>query len=97
LSAPPAAVAKSTSSKVTITAKVDVGFGNSLSVRGDGSGLTWNKGTLLDNISSDTWKIVLSGVEKPLTFKFLKNDELWSVGDDYVAAPGDTVTATPVF
>lgn len=97
LSALPAAVAKPSPSKVTITAKVDVGFGNSLYVRGDGAGLTWNKGTLLGNVSSDAWKIVLSGVEKPISFKFLMNDELWSTGEDYVAAPGDTVTATPVF
>jgi hypothetical protein len=59
--------------------------------------LTWSKGTLLDCVSSDTWRIVLSGVEKPVTFKFLLNDQLWSSGGDYVASPGDTVTVTPAF
>ncbi len=95
--APPSVVARPTSSRVTITAKVDVGFGNSLYVRGDGAGLSWNKGILLENVSSDTWSIVLSKVEKPIAFKFVMNDEVWCSGDDYLAAPGDTVTATPVF
>jgi hypothetical protein len=35
---------------------------------------------LLDCVSSDTWSIVLPGVEKPLAFKFLLNDEAWSAG-----------------
>ncbi|MGA2692835.1 MAG: hypothetical protein ABSF76_10760 [Opitutaceae bacterium] len=95
--AAPALVAKPTASRVTITAKIDIGFGNSLYVRGDSAGLTWSKGTLLDCVSSDTWRIVLSGVEKPVTFKFLLNDQLWSSGGDYVASPGDTVTVTPAF
>src|SRR5208283_3751628 len=66
----PAVVAKPKGIRVTITAKVDVGFGNSLFIRGDGAGLSWSKGTLLDCVSSDTWSIVLPSVDKPLAFKF---------------------------
>jgi hypothetical protein len=40
---------------------------------------------------------VLSGVEKPFAFKLLLNDQVWSTGADYRAAPGDTVTVTPSF
>ena len=93
----PAVVAKPTSPKITITAKVDVGFGNSLYVRGDGAGLNWNKGTLMDCVSSDTWKIVLTGAGKPLSFKFVMNDEIWSGGEDYVVSPGANATLTPAF
>jgi hypothetical protein len=92
-----AALTKPKGSRVTITAKVDVGFGNALFIRGEGAGLSWNKGTPLDCASSDTWSIVLPSVEKPLAFKLLRNDEAWSAGDDYHAAPGDTVTVTPAF
>lgn len=93
----PAVVARPKGLKVSITVKVDVGFGNALYIRGDGAGLSWNKGTLLDCVSNDTWSIVLPSVEKPLTFKLLLNDEAWSTGEDYNAAPGDAVTVTPSF
>jgi len=93
----PAAVAKPKGIRVEITAKVDVGFGNALYIRGDGAGLTWNQGTLLSCAANDTWRIVLPSVDKPLAFKLVLNDEVWSTGDDYNAAPGDTVTVTPAF
>ncbi len=93
----PAVVARPKGLKVSITVKVDVGFGNALYIRGDGAGLSWNKGTLLDCVSNDTWSIVLPSVEKPLMFKLLLNDEAWSTGEDYNAAPGDAVTVTPSF
>jgi hypothetical protein len=93
----PAAVAKPKGIRVAITAKVDVGFGNALFIRGDGAGLSWNKGTLLDCVSNDTWSIVLPSVDKPLAFKLVLNDEVWSTGEDFSAAPGDTVTVTPSF
>ena len=92
-----AIVAKPTGSRATIVAKVDVGFGNTLYIRGEGPGLSWEKGVLLENVSSDTWKTVLTGIEKPLAFKLLLNDQSWSSGADYVASPGDTVTVTPSF
>jgi hypothetical protein len=94
---PPAVVAKPKGGRVTIVAKVDVGFGNSLYVRGDEPYLHWAKGTALGNIAGDRWEIVLSGVEKPFEFKFLVNDTSWSTGENYCVAPGDTVSLTPSF
>jgi hypothetical protein len=96
-STPPPAVAKPKGGRVTIIAKVDVGFGNSLYVRGDEPYLHWAKGTVLGNIAGDRWEIVLSAVEKPFEFKFLVNDSTWSGGENYCVAPGDTVTLTPSF
>jgi len=95
--AAPAVVTKPKVSRVTIVAKIDVGFGNTLYVRGDGAGLAWDKGTLLTCESSDTWSIVLDRVSKPIAFKFVLNDIEWSAGEDYMAMPGDTVTVGPVF
>jgi hypothetical protein len=37
-------VAKPKAPAVTITAKIDVGFGNALFIRGSGAGLSWSKG-----------------------------------------------------
>jgi hypothetical protein len=80
-----------------LVAKVDIGYGNTLFVRGGGAGLSWEKGTALDCTAGDTWTLILPVVEKPFTFKLVLNDTLWSIGEDYSAAPGDTVTVTPAF
>jgi hypothetical protein len=95
--AAPAAMAAPKASSVTITAKIDVGFGNTLFLRGSGPGLTWTKGTPLVCIAADAWSLVLPGASGPFAFKFLLNDTDWSTGKDYLAGPGDTVTVTPVF
>jgi hypothetical protein len=81
----------------TVTAKIDVGFGNVVFLRGEGPGLSWNAGLPLDNIGSDEWSISLSGVKQPVVFKFLLNDATWSVGEDYVIEPGTKVTFKPEF
>jgi hypothetical protein len=90
-------VAKPKGYRVTLVAKVDIGFGNALFVRGSGAGLSWEKGAALQNSGSDSWALTLSGVENSFTFKFLLNDTVWSTGEDYSAAPGETVTVTPAF
>lgn len=81
----------------TIVAQIDVGFGNTLYVRGEGPGLSWEKGTALDCVADDKWSIVLAETSKPIVFKFLINDQTWCTGDDYVAQPGTTLTVTPAF
>jgi hypothetical protein len=80
----------------TISAQIDIGFGNQLFVRGEGGGLSWDKGIAMDNVSADRWQLVLSG-SSPVIFKFLLNDLSWSLGDDYTAAPGSTVAFAPLF
>jgi hypothetical protein len=95
--AAPPVVAKPKGSRVTISAKHDVGFGNALFIRGGGAGLSWDKGTPLENVSADVWTIVIPGVERPFGFKFAINDETWNSGPDYVASPGDSLTLTPSF
>lgn len=81
----------------TITARIDVGFGNALYLRGEGPGLSWDVGVALDCVASDRWTIALPHGEKPIIFKLLINDLTWSQGSDYVVAPGSNVTVTPSF
>ena len=83
--------------KTTITAKYDVGFGNALFVRGEGPGLSWEKGLAMENVGSDLWRIVLAESARAYTFKFLINDSTWSAGPDFTAACGTNVTLTPEF
>jgi hypothetical protein len=89
LAPPPAAT--------VITAQIDVGFGNTLFIRGDGPGLTWEKGVPLGCTAVDCWTISLLVTNRPVVFKFLLNDEKWSKGDDYVVKPGSSNMLTPEF
>ncbi len=95
--AAPAVVAKPRGSRVTITAVIDVGFGNSVYVRGDSPALSWEKGLALGSIAGDRWEVVLTGIDRPFEFKFLRNNADWSTGENYSASPGDSLTLTPVF
>lgn len=81
---------------ITVRARIDVGFGNSLFLRGEGTGLSWNRGLPLTCVDGSTWK--WSGeASDPVKFKLLLNDHIWSAGEDIVAAPGQTVELSPGF
>jgi hypothetical protein len=92
-----AAGAASAAAPTVIIAKIDVGFGNTLYLRGDGPGLSWNKGVVLTCADDAAWTISLANAVRPVVFKFLLNDETWSRGEDYTAAPGSTAELTPTF
>jgi len=81
----------------TVSASFDVGFGNTLFIRGEGPGLSWDKGVPLENLTADKWSIAFRAPAGPITFKFLINDEVWSGGEDYVVAPGSSSEFTPIF
>ena len=81
----------------TISAQIDIGFGNALYIRGEGAGLSWDKGLLMTCVAGDLWQIVLGESARPIVFKFLVNDLSWSVGEDYSVTPGSTLTLEPTF
>lgn len=83
--------------ETSLIARVDVGFGNSLYVRGEGAGLSWEKGTLLENITPYEWALKTTKAKGPVTFKFLINDELWAEGENITVAAGETSISTPAF
>ncbi|HMP82992.1 MAG TPA: hypothetical protein PKA41_09865 [Verrucomicrobiota bacterium] len=80
----------------TIEAKIDVGFGNRLFVRGQGAGLSWEQGTPLTCVDAKTWRWSGS-VQEKLTFKLLLNDAIWAKGEDVVVSPGKRAEITPSF
>ncbi len=81
----------------TITARIDIGFGNALYLRGEGADLSWDRGTLMNCIADNCWSLELPASTRPVIFKFLVNDLSWSAGQDYVVASGDTLAITPTF
>ncbi len=83
-------------STVTIEAKIDVGFGNALFLRGEGLGLSWERGLPLMCVDGTTWKWTAE-TEEAMKFKLLINDAVWSKGEDLVAAPGQRLQIAPSF
>ncbi|HWA87014.1 MAG TPA: hypothetical protein VG710_12370 [Opitutus sp.] len=96
-SAAPAVKVAPTAVVTRITANFDVGFGNALYLRGDGPGLSWDKGVRMNCVADDKWTVTLGESVRPFIFKFLVNDEVWSTGEDCTVDPGVSVTLTPVF
>ncbi|HXT13730.1 MAG TPA: hypothetical protein VN873_19425 [Candidatus Angelobacter sp.] len=88
--------ARSSAKPVTIEAKIDVGFGNALYLRGEGTGLSWSQGIPLTCVDGKTWKWTGESKEQ-LKFKLLLNDQVWSQGEDLVATPGQKVEISPAF
>lgn len=95
-SAAPPKAAVITTAPITIEAKIDVGFGNNLFVRGQGEGLSWDHGIPLECVDPQTWRLVVPAKDK-LQFKLLLNDAVWCKGEDFVAVPGKKVEVTPAF
>jgi hypothetical protein len=81
----------------TITAQIDIGFGNLLYIRGEGPGLSWDQGLPMMCVADNQWQVVLAESARPIVFKFLVNDLSWSAGEDYTAEPGSKVTLVPTF
>ena len=80
-----------------ITAQIDIGFGNVLYIRGDGPGLSWDRGVVMNCVADNQWRIALPESARAIVFKFLVNDLSWSAGEDYTTAPGAAVVLTPTF
>ncbi len=81
----------------TITARVNVGFGNALYLRGDGAGLSWNRSVQMTCMSGNEWLITIPESARPVLFKFLINDTTWSMGPDYSVIPGTSTVLSPTF
>jgi nucleoid-associated protein YgaU len=80
-----------------ISAQIDIGFGNHLALRGEGPGLSWDRGLVMDNVGQNLWTASVKGATQPVVFKVLVNDLTWNTGNDYVVEPGQSVTVHPSF
>ena len=80
-----------------ISAQIDIGFGNHLTLRGEGPGLSWDRGVVMDNVGHSLWTASIKGATAPVTFKVLVNDLSWNTGADYVVDPGQSITVYPSF
>ncbi len=80
-----------------ISAKIDIGFGQHLYLRGEGPGLSWQHGLAMDCVGANLWTITIKNAADPVVFKLLVNDVTWSHGHDFITAPGQSITVVPTF
>lgn len=93
----PTETEKNGTSTTTIEAKIDVGFGNALFIRGEGAGLSWDKGVPLDCRDNSTWLWSGKNGHGHVQFKLLLNDEVWADGANLAVNPGEKVQVVPRF
>ena len=80
-----------------VEAKIDVGLGNLLFIRGQGDGLSWDKGLPLNCIEPSTWVWSTNQPKQRVVFKLLLNDQVWAKGEDVVVEVGRKIEVVPLF
>lgn len=83
--------------KTKITVKFDCGFPNQLTIRGQGAGLSWEKGLPLKNVKKDEWVFETEATFTKGEFKVLINDKTYESGANRTLLPGTTTQYTPNF
>ena len=74
-----------------------MGFGNALFIRGEGGGLSWERGAPLQCVGPSMWTWTSDKPIQSLTFKLLINDEVWSQGENWNVRGGERIDVRPVF
>jgi hypothetical protein len=77
----------------------DVGFGNSIYIRGSTAPLSWGSGQQASWTAGNVWTWETTGIGAGSAFEFkpLKNDTTWSQGNNYGSRGGLTVEIYPSF
>jgi hypothetical protein len=75
-----------------------IGIGNKLFVRGEGPGLTWDRGVPLQFVSIGKWRWESADATAPVTLKLYKNDEHeCAVVGPVILTPGQQQQVTASF
>ncbi|MGC3999377.1 MAG: alpha-amylase family glycosyl hydrolase [Anaeromyxobacter sp.] len=87
------------SATTTIRVHYDVGFGNSVAIRGSVSPLTWTKGAAAQWTTGNIWVYTTTDIAAGTRFEYkpLRNDVTWSTGSNYVGTGGATMDIYPSF
>lgn len=80
-----------------VEANFDVGPGDALFIRGQGDGLSWDKGQQLSPGFGGRWIWKTSNAKGKVLFKLLLNDKVWAKGKDVGVDAGKMIEVVPVF
>jgi hypothetical protein len=82
---------------ISVHARIDIGYGNRIFIRGQGDGLNWEKGTPMECVSPSDWVWSVETTNRAIVFKLLLNDQVWAQGEDTTATAGESLEVTPRF
>lgn len=74
-----------------------IGIGNKLYIRGDGPGLSWDKGVPMQFVSIGKWGWATDDATAPIACKLYKNDETPALSGEVFLEPGKHVEVTALF
>ncbi len=74
-----------------------IGIGNKLYIRGDGPGLSWDKGVPMKFVSIGKWGWSTDEATAPVACKLYKNDETAALSGEVFVEPGQHVEVTALF
>ncbi|MDI1337320.1 MAG: hypothetical protein PSU94_14140 [Lacunisphaera sp.] len=96
-SAAPAEAAVSSDGATRLLATAYIGIGNKLFIRGDGPGLSWDKGVPMQFVSIGKWGWATDDATGPIAVKLYKNDETAALSGEIFLEPGKHVELTAIF
>ena len=74
-----------------------IGIGNKLFIRGDGPGLSWDRGVPMQFVSIGKWGWSTHDAAGPVRIKLYKNDEVAALSGELHIEPGKHTEATALF
>lgn len=74
-----------------------IGIGNKLFIRGDGPGLSWDKGVPMQFVSIGKWGWATHDATGPVRCKLYKNDDTPALSGEITLEPGKHVESTALF
>src|SRR5689334_7702098 len=66
----------------TLEAKIELGVGNCLFIRGEGGGLDWHQSQPMTQIDPVTWIWSCDGATQSVVLQLLLNDVIWAKGEN---------------
>ena len=79
----------------SIIADIDIGFGNTLYIRGNGQNLSWEQGVPMTPITDHQWtwnsQSPIGTKISPFEYKVLINDQTWCTGENFIATRGENI------
>ena len=96
-SSAPAETSVSSDGATRLLATAYIGIGNKLFIRGDGPGLSWDKGVPMQFVSIGKWGWATNDATGPVACKLYKNDETEAMSGEIFIEPGKHVEITALF
>jgi len=96
-SSAPSESAVSSDGATRLLATAYIGIGNKLFIRGEGPGLSWDKGVPMQFVSIGKWGWATNDALSPVRCELYKNDDTAALTGEVVLDPGKHVEVTALF